>query len=106
MPKYRRVDAMVMERPARRTPKGRTLTPEQEALVKRMKTLTDASVVYEATLEEGEKPATVRQQLKAAAKRAGVEIAVKKSPSGFYFGLLTPERRTNRGRKPASPAGS
>jgi hypothetical protein len=106
MPKYRKVDAVVMERPARRAPRGRSLTPEQEALVKRMKTLTDASVVYEATLEEGEKPATVRQQLKVAAKRAGVEIAVKKSPAGFYFGLLTPERRTNRGRKPASPAGS
>jgi len=69
-----------------------------------VETITDESVVYEATLAPGEKPATVRQQLKSAARRAGVEIAVRRSPKGFYFGLLTPERRSNRGRKPKAPA--
>ena len=33
-----------------------------------------------------------------AAKLAGVEVAVKKSPNGFYFGLMTPKRRSKRGR--------
>src|SRR5688500_18034406 len=76
--------------------------PEQEALVKRMRTITDESVVYEAALAPDEKPATLRQQLLRAAKLADVEIAVKRSPAGFYFGLMTPERRSNRGRKKAA----
>ena len=33
-----------------------------------------------------------------AAKLAGVDIAVKKSPGGFYFGLMTPKRKSKRGR--------
>ena len=108
MPKYVKVDAEVMKRPVKRAATGRALTPEQQALIRRMQTITDLSVVYEAVLGPGEKPATVRQQLKSAAKRAGVEIAVRRSPTGFYFGLLTPDRRSNRGRKPkaaASPSG-
>jgi hypothetical protein len=102
MPKYRKVDADVMTRPARRSSRGRPISPEHEALVKRMRTITDESVVYEASLGAGEKPATVRQQLLRAAKLAQVEIAVKRSPSGFYFGLLTPERRSKRGRRRAA----
>ena len=102
MPKYRKVDADVMTRPAKRATRGRPISPEQEALVKRMRTITDESVVYEAALGPGEKTATLRQQLLRAAKLADVEIAVKKSPSGFYFGLMTPERRSHRGRKRAA----
>ena len=102
MPRYRKVDADVMTRPQKRASRGRPISPEQEALVKRIKTITDESVAYEATLGSDEKPATVRQQLLRAAKLAEVEIAVKKSPSGFYFGLMTPERRSNRGRKKAA----
>jgi hypothetical protein len=102
MPRYRKVDADVMTRPAQRATRVRAISPEQEALVKRMRTISDESVVYEATLAPGDKPATLRQQLLRAAKLADVEIAVKKSPTGFYFGLMTPERRSNRGRKKAS----
>ena len=40
-----------------------------------------------------------------AAKLAGVEIAVKKSPDGFYFGLMTPKRKSKRGR-PRKDAGA
>jgi hypothetical protein len=40
----------------------------------------------------------VRAQLLRASKLAGVEIAVKKSPHGFYFGLMTPARKSKRGR--------
>jgi hypothetical protein len=102
MPRFRKVDAEAMSRPATRAARGRAPSPEQDALVKRMRTITDESVVYEAAIGPDEKPATVRQQLLRAAKLAGVDIAVKKSPRGFYVGLMTPERRSGRGRKPAS----
>ena len=100
VPRLKKVDAEVMKRPAKRASRGRPLSPEQEALVRRMKTISDESVVYEAVTTSDEKPATVRQQLIRASKLAGVDIAVKRSPQGFYFGLMTPERRSNRGRKP------
>ena len=48
---------------------------------------------------------TVRAQITRAAKLAGVEVAVKKSPDGFYFGLMTPKRKTKRGR-PRKDAGA
>ena len=76
--------------PPKPKPRGRPISPEQQALINRMKQLTDESVVFEAVLQDGEKPATVRAQLLRAAKLAGVEVAVKRSPEGFYFGLLTP----------------
>jgi hypothetical protein len=81
---------------------GRAISPEQQKLINKIKTITDDSTVYEVSLGPNEKPLTVRQQLLRAAKLAGVDIAVRKSPSGFYVGLMTPERRSNRGRKAAS----
>lgn len=98
MPTYKKVDASAFEAPLKAKPRGRPISPEVQALVRRMKTLTDESVVYEAVLEAGEKPATVRAQLLRAAKLAEVEVAVKRSPKGFYFGLLTPKRVSRRGR--------
>ena len=100
MTRYRKVDADVMEKPAKRKSPGRPISPEQQALIKRMKTIDSPDVVYEAVIGENEKPATVRQQLLRAAKLAEVDIAVKKSDKGFYFGLMTPDRKSNRGRKP------
>ena len=100
MPKYRKVDAELMDKPPKPKRRGRPISPEQQALIKRMSKITDESVVFEAVLQKGEKPATVRAQLLRAAKLAGVEIAVKKSSAGFYFGLMTPKRKSNRGRKP------
>ena len=105
MPSYKKVDAEVMKRPVKRAPRGRPISPEQQALIKRIKSITDETVVYEARLGPGEKPATVRQQLLRAAKLADVEIAVKRAPEGFYFGLMTPDRRSNRGRKPGGGGG-
>lgn len=102
MARLRRVDAAVMSAPRPRSSAGRTVSPEQQKLINKIKTITDASVVYEVTLEASEKPLTVRQQLLRAAKSAGVPIAVRKSDHGFYIGLLTPERRSTRGRKPKS----
>ena len=92
-------------RPAKPKPRGRPISPEQQALINRIKKITDESTVFEAVLEKGEKPATVRAQLIRAAKLAGVELAVKKSPDGFYFGLMTPKRRSKRGR-PRKDAGA
>ena len=103
MARFRRVEPSSMDpQPRKVASAGRTVSPEQEKLIKRIKTITDESVVFEVTLEPGEKPLTVRQQLLRAAKTAGVEIAVRKSPNGFYVGLMTPERRSNRGRKAAA----
>jgi hypothetical protein len=98
MPKYKKVDSELMDKPQQRPPRGRPLSPEQQALVSRMKQITDETVVFEAVLQEGDKPATVRAQLVRAAKLAGVEIAIRKSAGGFYFGLRTPGRASRRGR--------
>lgn len=98
MPKYRKVDAQLMDAPPKPRLRGRPISPEQQALIARMKQLTDESVVFEAVLVEGEKPATVRAQLLRAAKLAGVDVAVKRSADGFYFGLMTPGRASKRGR--------
>ena len=98
MPKYRKVDAELMDNPPRPKPRGRPISPEQQALISRIKKITDETVVYEAVLEKGEKPATVRAQIIRAAKLAGVDVAVKKSPNGFYIGLMTPKRKSKRGR--------
>jgi len=105
MPKYRKVDAELMDNPPKPKPRGRPISPEQQALINRIKKITDESVVYEAVLTDGEKPATVRAQIMRAAKLAGVDVAVKKSPDGFYFGLMTPKRKSKRGRprKDAAP---
>ena len=77
MPSYKKVDAEVMKRPTKRATRGRPISPEQEALIRRIKSISDESVVFEARMSGDEKPATVRQQLLRAAKLAGVEIAVK-----------------------------
>ena len=98
MPKYRKVDAELMDNPPPPKPRGRPISPEQKALINRIRKITDESVVYEAVLQKGDKPATVRAQILRAAKLAGVDVAVKKSPEGFYFGLMTPTRRSRRGR--------
>ena len=98
MATYKKVDAALFEDPPKAKPRGRPVSPEQQALIRRMRTLTDESVVYEAVLGADEKPATVRAQLLRAAKLAEVDVAVKRSPKGFYFGLMTPKRASRRGR--------
>ena len=50
MPKYRKVDAELMDNPPRPKPRGRPISPEQQALINRIKKITDESVVYEAVV--------------------------------------------------------
>jgi hypothetical protein len=61
--------------------------------------LTGPEQVFEVRPGRDEKLATIRQRLLRAAADAGKEIAVRKSESGFMVGLMTPERRSRRGRR-------
>jgi hypothetical protein len=100
MPRFRKVEPSVLEKPAKR-PAGRQPSPEQQELIRRIKTITDESVVYEVILENDEKALTVRQQLLRASKAAGVNVVIRKAERGFYIALETPDRRSRRGRRAA-----
>lgn len=101
MARFRKVDASVLEKPVKR-PAGRQPSPEQLALIAKIKTITDSSIVYEVILDSDEKPITVRQQLLRASKAAGVPIVIRKAERGFYIAQETPDRKSRRGRKPAA----
>jgi hypothetical protein len=101
MVRFRKTDPAVFEKPAKR-PAGRQPSPEQLALIARIKTITDPSIVYEVILDSDEKPITVRQQLLRASKAADVPVVIRKAERGFYVGLETPGRKSRRGRKPAA----
>jgi hypothetical protein len=66
--------------------------------------LTDESVVLAIDPEDDEKPATLRQRILRVAKDKGVEVAIQFKQDGegqrLLVGLMTPERRSRRGRKP------
>jgi hypothetical protein len=102
----RKADPALMDKPASR---GRAMSPAQLArerqqaqFRKLIAKLTGPRQVFVVKLEKGEKPITIRQRLLRAAADAKVEIAVRKhGDDGFLVGLLTPERRTNRGRRSA-----
>ena len=101
MVKFRKADPSVLEKPAKR-PVGRQPSPEQLALIKRIKTITGPSIVYEVILDSDEKPITVRQQLLRASKAAGVPVVIRKAERGFYIAMETPDRKSRRGRKPSA----
>jgi len=100
MPTFRAGDAAVFLKPVTAAATGRQIDPEFATMVAKIKTITDSDTVYEVTLEDGEKAATVRQKLLRASRLADIEVAVRKSPKGWYVGLMTPARRSTRGRKP------
>lgn len=108
MVRIRRVDAALMDEAKSRDSKEE-LTPEQQERLHQqrqfasmMKKLDGPSDVFEVVLGKDDKAVTVRQRLLRAASDAGREVAVRKSPNGFLVGLMTPDRRSNRGRKKAS----
>ena len=81
------------------TPAQQERQRQQRQFERLLTRISDTETVFEVRLSSDEKPITVRQRLLRAADEAGKEIAVRKSPNGFYVGLMTPERRSNRGRK-------
>ena len=109
MVKIRRTDAALMDHPrrngqAKREMSAKALERQKQSrqLVRLVGKLSDTSQVFEVRLGPNEKPATIRQRLLRAAADAKREIAVRKSDRGFLVGLMTPERRSRRGRKAGS----
>lgn len=107
----KRVSADMMDAPKTRKAATKELTPlqrerqlQQRQFTNMINALTDQQVVFEVRLTKAEKAITVRQRLLRAAQDANKEIAVRRSSSGFLVGLMTPGRRSNRGRKKASAA--
>jgi hypothetical protein len=97
-------DASVLDAPK---PRPRELSPAALARQKEyarlrdlMNKLNDPGQVYEIVLESTEKPLTVRQRLLKVAAESNKDIVVRKYGNGFAVGLMTPERRSRRGRKP------
>jgi hypothetical protein len=106
MVKIRRADAAMMDNPKRSTSAKREMTPkalerqqQSRQLVRLVSKINDPGQVFEVRLGPNEKPATIRQRLLRAAADAKRDIAVRKSEKGFLVGLMTPERRSRRGRK-------
>jgi hypothetical protein len=102
----RKADPALMDRG---TQSPRELSPaarEREQQIKQFRRLIGQlkgpEQVFEVRLDPTEKPITIRQRLLRVAAEANVEIAVRKHNDGFLVGLLTPERRTNRGRRAAT----
>ena len=66
--------------------------------------LTDVSVVLAVDPEDGEKPNTLRARILRVAKDRKMDVAVqvRQDDEGarLLVGLMTPERRPTRGRKP------
>lgn len=101
----RRADPALMEKG---TAKKRELSPaarERQQQYRQFKRLIDQLTgpeqVFEIRLDPSEKPITIRQRLLRVAADSNVEIAVRKHGDGFLVGLLTPDRKTNRGRRKA-----
>jgi hypothetical protein len=108
MVKIRRVDRTLLDRPRRGTA-SRVLSPralerqrQQRQFARLIRDLKGPDDVFEVSLGADDKALTVRQRLLRVAADEGREIAVRKHGSGFVVGLLTPERRTRRGRRAAS----
>jgi hypothetical protein len=97
-------DASVLDAPKSRprelSPAALARQKEYERLRDLMGKLNDPNQVYEIVLDSSEKPLTVRQRLLRVASESGKEIVVRKYGKNFAVGLMTPERRSRRGRKP------
>jgi hypothetical protein len=108
MVKVRKADPALMDkagpRPRKLSPAALVREQQQRQFKRLIGQLKGPEQVFEVRLEATEKPITIRQRLLRVAADAKVEIAVRKHGDGFLVGLLTPERRTNRGRRQGTPA--
>ena len=104
--KIRKTDASAMA-PAPSRP-ARTLSPAAQARLEQAELLRRSVIdrlegpddVFKVALEEGEKATTIRQRLLKVAIEQGKEIAVQVRGDHLLVGLMTPERRPRRGRRP------
>ncbi len=107
--KIRKTDPAAMT-PAVAPKPVRTLSPAAQARLEQYETLRKSVIdrlqtpddVFKVALDDGEKPATIRQRLLKVARDAGKEIAVQLRGDHLLVGLMTPERRPRRGRRPKS----
>ncbi len=106
--KIRKTDAAAMA-PAPARP-ARALSPAAQARIEQSEVLRKSVIdrlqgpddVFKVALDAGEKPATIRQRLMKIAAKEGKEIAVQVHGDHLLVGLMTPERRPRRGRRPKS----
>jgi hypothetical protein len=102
----RKADPALMDkgsqRPREMSPAAREREQQARQFKRLIGQLKGPEQVFEVRLDSTEKPITIRQRLLRVAAEANVEIAVRKHNDGFLVGLLTPERRTNRGRRSAA----
>jgi hypothetical protein len=105
----RKADPALMDKAAsperELSPAAREREQQQRQFKRLISRLTGPDQVFVVRLDANEKPITIRQRLLRAATEANVDIAVRKHGDGFLVGLLTPERRTNRGRRAATSKG-
>ena len=111
MVKIRRADPSLMDKTERAratrelSPRAAERLRQQQQFARLIQQLTDRDQVFEVQLASEEKPLTIRQRILRAASDAKVEVAVRKHGDGFLVGLMTPERRSRRGRKAGSSRG-
>jgi len=105
----RKADPALMDKGTKSTRELSPAAREREQQTRKFKRLIaqlkGPEQVFEVRLDANEKAITIRQRLLRVATDENVEIAVRKHGEGFLVGLLTPDRRTNRGRKAAAPKG-
>jgi hypothetical protein len=106
----RKADPALMDkgsqRPRALSPAALAREQQQRQFKRLIGQLKGPEQVFEVRLDPSEKPITIRQRLLRVAAEENVEIAVRKHREGFLVGLLTPERRTNRGRRQGTSTGS
>ena|SRR2546425_89912 len=98
---------LAASKPRSREPNPKTLERQQQYSQFRdlMAKLNKPEQVFQVDLDDSEKPLTVRLRLLKVASESGKEIAVRKHGDGFAVGLMTPERRSRRGRRPRGEMG-
>ncbi len=103
--KIRKVSANAMDLKAEAAPLQPSARELQRLEIQRqiLDRLTDETVVFSID-PEGEKPTTLRARILRTAKDRGLEVAVQMrnedEGARLLVGLMTPERRSRRGRRP------